>query len=303
MTMNTVRIVHKPVFCNEVLAIFHPRPGDAYIDATVNGGGHAKIILEKVGERGRVLGLDWDCGLLERLREENKKNAVNNFLLVCTNYRDLRSVAEKHGIRQVHGILFDLGFSSYQIECSGRGFSFLRDEPLDMRYHPQGGEQNAEEIINTWPCSRIEHIIAEYGEERYARKIAQNICNARRRQKISHTLTLVDIIQKSVPGGYRRGRLHPATRTFQALRIAVNRELENLTEVLPDAFTLLSPGGILIVIAFHSLEDRIVKNFFQKCRREDRGNIVTKKPLFPTHEEMRENPRARSARLRALEKK
>lgn len=295
--------MHKPVLCNEVLTMFNPQKGGIYIDATVNGGGHAKAILEKVGKHGIVLGLDWDCELLERLRKENKKNSINNFPLFCANYRDLRFVAEKHNVSHIDGILFDLGFSSEQLEFSGRGFSFLRDEPLDMRYNPQWNGQNAEEIINTWPCGMIERILHEYGEERYARRIARGICDARGHQKISRTAILVDIIQRSVPKRYRYGTLHPATRTFQAFRIAVNRELENLAQALPDALALVSPGGKLAVISFHSLEDRIVKNFFRKCTQDGKGSLMTKKPLFPAREEIIGNPRARSARLRAFIKK
>lgn len=289
--------MHKPVLLEKVLEIFNPRRGQIYIDATIDGGGHARAILEKIGAEGKLLGIDWDRELLGRLKVENPKLKVKNLILVCDNYAHIKSIAGKYNLGKVDGILFDLGFSLYHLEESRRGFSFLKNEPLDMRYNPDFNELTAEKIVNKWPPEAIENILREYGGERFSRRIARGIVGARRYKKISATAELVRIISRSVPGFYLKRRVHPATKTFQALRIAVNRELENLRKALYDSADILKPGGKIIVISFHSLEDRIVKNFFRK--NKNAFTVFTPKPVCPAKEEIKSNPRARSAKLRA----
>lgn len=289
---------HKPVLLQEVLEIFNPKPGQIYIDATINGGGHSKEILNKVGDGGKILGIDWDCQLLEKLQKANLKNLK----LVCDSYANLKDIAESVGFKKVDGILFDLGFSSYHPERSGRGFSFQKDEPLDMRYNIHSNELTAEKIVNTWNREAIENLLRAYGEEQYAGRITRGILWERKNKKIITTKKLIEVIEKNVPRRYLRGRLNPATRTFQALRIAVNKELENLEVALPQAVELLETSGKLIIISFHSLEDRIIKNFFKQKDKEKVLKILTRKPLVSSWQEVKINPRARSAKLRTAQK-
>lgn len=295
--------VHRSVLLNEVIKIFNPQPGQVYIDATVNGGGHAWAIAEKVGQSGLVLGIDRDCELIRELKANSEKSNIVNLELICDNYVNIQSVAREHHLDAVSGILFDCGFSSYHVEASRRGFSFLRDEPLDMRYDAKSHGLTAEKIINQWPGAAIEDILREYGEERYASGITRGILRARARQKISSTRELVEIVSRSVPLGALRVRIHPATRTFQALRIAVNDELSNLRKGLEGACTVLAPSGRIAVISFHSLEDRIVKTFFREMHARGITRVLTPKPIRPSRKEILQNPRARSAKLRAIEKK
>lgn len=296
-------IMHKSVLLDRVLEIFNPQPGEIYIDATINGGGHAMEIAKLVGADGKVLGIDWDFELIKKLEAESKKSEIKNITLVCDNYANLQSIIRKYNLDKISGIIFDLGFSSYHIETAQRGFSFLRDEPLDMRYNTHGNSIRAEEIINTWPRKTIETAIRDYGEERYAGRIADAICQARRSKKIYTTRELVEIIRQALFRRYKtRERIHFATRTFQALRIVVNEELLNLERVLPQAVEILIKGGKLIVISFHSLEDRMVKKFFKEMKGYGTMRILTPKTIRPTPEEIRQNPRARSAKLRAAEK-
>lgn len=299
--------MHTPVLLNEILEIFNPQPGEIYIDATVNGGGHAQAIAKKIGDEGKVIGIDWDQEIIDELQIKNQELGIKNIELACGNYIEARKIAEKFGITKVNGILFDLGFSAHHIEKSGRGFSFQRDEPLDMRYNPIQNALTAATIVNTWPAKELERIFREYGEERYARQIACAIVQNRTQKKITRTEELVRILLRGVPP--RTTRIHPATRVFQALRIAVNSELENIKTALDDAVSLLLPGGYLAVISFHSLEDRIVKDFFRE--KKEILRTLTKKPIRASEKanawaarlkEIKENPRARSARLRAAEK-
>lgn len=294
--------MHRPVLLQEVLELFHPRPGQTYIDMTVNGGGHALSIAERVRPGGRVLGIDWDTDLVRRLQVENKERGIKNVDVVCGNYARIKAIAGARRVSAVNGILFDLGFSSYHVDGSGRGFSFRTDEALDMRYHPAGDMITAEKIINHDSEKTIENIIREYGGERYARRIARAIADARKRRRITTGGDLADVIWRAVPAPYRRSRIHPATRSFQALRIAVNHELENLQIALSDATPLLGREGVMIVISFHSLEERIVKNFFKQKSQEGIFEIMTEKPMRASREELAANPRARSARLRAARK-
>lgn len=294
--------MHKPVLLNEVLEIFDPQPGQTYIDATINGGGHATAILKRIGLEGKLLGIDRDCELLERIKNKRQRIGADNLILACDNYANIKSIAREYHLDKVNGILFDLGFSSFHLEESGRGFSFLKSEPLDMRYNPNEKIPTAAEIINTWPRQAIEDILRKFGEERYAQRIADGILRRRGIKKFTATDELARIVEQSLPGRMRRGRIHPATRTFQALRIAVNRELENLTEALVDTTSLLVPHGKIAVISFHSLEDRTVKEFFKDKEKQEELSIITKKPIITSKEEIKNNPRARSAKLRAAEK-
>ncbi|MBI2451064.1 MAG: 16S rRNA (cytosine(1402)-N(4))-methyltransferase RsmH [Parcubacteria group bacterium] len=289
-------IIHQSVLGKEILEIFDPKSGENFIDATIDGGGHARMILEKIGSEGKLLGIDWDCQMIDRLEKRE------NLILECGNFANLKSIIEKNSFLNIKGVLFDLGFSSLQIEKSGRGFSFQKDEPLDMRFNPKEGI-SARDILNKYSERDLSNILWEYGEERYSRRIARAIVEARRRKRIESTFDLVEIIKKAAPRVYLYSRIHPATRTFQALRIAVNRELENISKGLEAAYEVLDKNGKIAVISFHSLEDRIVKNFFRDGSKEEMIKIITKKPIRPSEEEIIKNPRARSAKLRAAIKK
>jgi len=290
--------MHVPVLLKEVLEIFDPEPGEIFVDATINGGGHARAILEKVGPKGKVIGIEWDSELIAFLKSDAALAKAGNLTLIHANYRDIETVIP-HEIRgSAKGILFDFGYSSYHIASAGRGFSFSKDEPLDMRYDNHGAGITAKDIINEWPEDSIADLLREYGEERFASRIASRIAAARKTSAITKTFELVRIIEDAVRGP--RGRIHPATRTFQALRIRVNDELENIRNGLRGATRALRPGGIIIAISFHSLEDRIVKDFFRKMAQGGNAEIITKKPVTAAREETEQNPRARSAKLRAL---
>ena len=292
--------VHKPVLLREALEIFNPQPGQVYIDGTINGGGHASAIAERIGEDGRLLGIDWDCGLIERLERKDQEDGIRNRTLVCANYADMAAIAEDAGVSEANGVLLDLGFSSYHTDVSGRGFSFLKDEPLDMRYCAETGHETAADIVNTRSQKELEQIFRAYGEERFARRIARGIADARKKRPIIRTFELVELIKKNVGQPFRAGRVHPATRVFQGLRIAVNHELDNLRRGLDGAIPLLAKGGILAVISFHSLEDRIVKQFFRESEKRGGYYSPTKKPIVASDQEIKDNPRSRSAKLRVL---
>ena len=292
---------HIPVLLEQVIQYLKPKPGYRFIDATAGGGGHAQALAQRVAPDGKVLALDWDSRMVERLSTGLAKNIIP----VHASYTELERLVSEYGFENCDGILFDLGMSSWHIEEAGRGFSFERDEPLDMRYDTTNGEmpnQTAKDIINAWPEHDIEKILKEYGEERFDGRIARAIASARKIKPILTTFELVEIIKKAVPFAYRHGRIHFATRTFQALRIAVNHELENVRKGLDAGLRVLKPGGILAVIAFHSLEDRIVKQYFREKKREGALHIVTKKPVRADLAEIEQNRRARSAKLRIAQK-
>lgn len=300
--MKDVSDFHIPVLAKEVLKIFNPQPGEKYIDATINGGGHAKKILEKVMPNGIVVGIDWDGELIKILGEKTPEAQKNNLILICDNYANIKSIVAKYNLGQINGIIFDLGFSSYHLEKSERGFSFLKNEPLDMRYNIYENDLTAEKIINQWDEKAIEIILRDFGEERFARNIARRIVAERKTHRITTTGELVEIILRSIPGARIKTKIHPATRTFQALRIAVNDELGNIKRALRDSVDILSSGAKIAVISFHSIEDRIVKNFFQETEKTGILRRLTKKPVRAADEEIQDNPRARSARLRAVER-
>jgi len=289
-------MTHIPVLQKEVLKCLDPKPNENFIDCTIGEGGHSAAIIEKNGPEGKILGIEIDAELYQKLMAAKLKNRL---ILVNDSFVNLKEIVGKEDFKKVQGILFDLGMSSWHLEKSGRGFSFLKKEPLDMRYNPQN-PLTAGKIVNYWSAQEIEKILREYSQERFAKRIAREIVEERKNKPIQTTFQLVEIIKKSVPKNYERGRMHPATRTFQALRIAVNDELANLKKVLPQALKILEIGGRLVIISFHSLEDRIVKNFLREHSDGLFGcKILTKKPTTPSQEEIKINPRARSAKLRA----
>lgn len=284
---------HEPVMVAEVLRFLEPGPGKTIVDATVGTGGHAEAILEHGAD---LVGIDRDPYALEIARERLLRFG-KRVRLVQGDFRDLEGILAGLGVGMVDGVLFDLGMSSLQLEDPERGFSFLRDGPLDMRMDPSQ-PLTAHEIVNRWPEREIARILREYGEERYARRIAREIVRSR---PIETTTRLAEIVARCYPPGRRR--IHPATRTFQALRIAVNDELSALREGLLGAIRSLRPGGVVVAISFHSLEDRIVKHTFRQRWIAGEVEILTKKPLVPSDEEIRRNPRARSAKLRAARRR
>ncbi|MEM2092975.1 MAG: 16S rRNA (cytosine(1402)-N(4))-methyltransferase RsmH [Candidatus Bathyarchaeia archaeon] len=291
--------MHFPVMLDEVIRFLDPKPGENFVDCTVGEGGHALAILDRNRPDGRVLGIDLSPEVLQRLRAAVEgTDYAGRLLLVHGNFSNLKSIVDNCGFSMISGVLFDLGFSAWHIEQSGRGFSLWRDEPLDMRYDPQGS-LTAEAILNFWSVKDIERILRVYGEERFYRRIAREIVTSR---PLKTTMDLVMAVERATPRWYHRRRIHFATRTFQALRIAVNNELENLKTALPQALEVLDRGGRLIVLSFHSLEDRIVKNFMKAKAEEGLLKVLTKKPLSPSMMEVKRNPRSRSARLRAAVK-
>lgn len=294
-------MIHTPVLLEEVIQFFEPFPGGRFIDATVGYGGHTFAILERI-PGSRVLGIDADASALAFCEEERKRRGISSDRLTLAqgNFRAIDALAYAHEFVWVNGILLDLGVSSGELDDPSRGFSFMHEGPLDMRFDVRSGV-TAADIVNQWSETALEKIIREYGEERQARRIAAAIVTERKRQAITTTTALADVITR-LPG-MRKGKIHPATRTFQALRIVVNDELGALRDTLPRALALLAPRGRMVTIAFHSLEDRIVKEFAKEMARvEKRARILTKHVLQASREEKQRNPRSRSAKLRALEK-
>ena len=290
--------MHVPVLKEKVIEYLEPKPNENFVDCTIGQGGHAIAILEKTGPRGKVLGLDQDSAFLSQLRQTIQKTYKNRLILAEGNFAHITAIAQQEKFRPVRGILFDLGFSSLHIEESKRGFSFAKQEPLDMRYS-LSNPLTAEKIVNYWSKTDLERILKEYGEERFAKEIAQAIAEQRSQSPIVKTTQLVKIIEEATPRWYHKKRMHPATKTFQALRIAVNQELENIKQALPQAVELLGPAGRIAVISFHSLEDKIVKNFF---KTHPSLAMITKKPITPSYLEQKANPRSRSAKLRVASK-
>ena len=297
-------MIHTPVLLQEVLHYLAPQPNENFIDATFGFGGHSFEILKRNGPRGKVLGLDVDAESLAQARQFKKDECVQygeRLQLVNANFNNLAEVAKQENFSPVNGILMDLGMSSWQIEQSGRGFSFLRDEPLNLAMG-SNSDLTAAIILNQWSEQAVKTILRDFGEERFAGLIARRLIEARRQSPLNTTFDLVDIIKQAVPQRFQHQRIHPATRTFQALRIAVNDELANLKHGLESGLEILAPGGRLAVISFHSLEDRIVKHFFREQKQLGKLNILTKKPVIPTEDEISVNNRSRSAKLRAIAK-
>lgn len=294
--------VHRPVLLQEVIDGLNLKSGGVYIDGTLGGGGHTKAICQKA-EGSSILAIDADGEAIERAENYLADSSCKIIFVQSANHL-IDQIARKHEIEKVDGILLDLGMSSDQIDISGRGFSFQRDEPLQMNMKSELGEEDltAWEIVNTWKEESIADILWGYGGERFSRRIAKAIVDARHHKKIETTFELVEIIKKAVPIFYQKRKTHPATKTFQALRITVNNEIENLKITLEKSFNLLNHNGRIAVVTFHSLEDKVVKNFFRDLKKNNKAKIITKKPITPSKGEIMDNPRARSSKLRIIEK-
>ncbi len=306
---------HKSVLLQESIEGLKIKPKGTYVDGTLGGGGHAWEICRRLSEEGRFIGIDQDesaiCAATERLLEFQDKVTI-----VRSNFSEMPSVLQELGVEKVDGILLDLGVSSYQLDTVERGFTYRVDAPLDMRMDMRQSA-TAADLVNQLEEMELFHIIRDYGEEKFAKNIAKHICVERKKKRIETTGELVEIIDHAIPAKVRKGGGHPAKRTFQAIRIALNRELEVLENSLDRMIKLLNPGGRICVITFHSLEDRIVKNIFRKnenpctcpsdfpvcvCGKKPTGQVVTRKPLLPSEREQRENTRAKSAKLRIFER-
>lgn len=307
--------VHASVLPAEVLAYLAPRSGGVYVDGTLGGGGHSRLILEASAPDGVLIGFDRDPSALAAAGERLSSYG-DRVRLVRGNYGEMAEALNNLGIDAVDGFLLDIGVSSHQLDTAERGFSFQTDAPLDMRMDPDAGT-TAATLVNELAEDELARIIRDYGEERWAKRVASFIAKARQEKEIESTLQLVDIVKGAIPRGAWEERIHPATRTFQALRIAVNDELGSLERGLAAGIELLAPGGRGVVISFHSLEDRIVKNTFRRyaqgctcpkdfprcvCGGKPRLRILTGRPVVAGEAEVAENPRARSAKLRAVEK-
>ena len=295
--------MHKPVLLHEAVEALGLSEGKVFLDGTLGSGGHSAEVATLYGEKVTIIGLDRDQDALRRSGEKLRNLHAKHFLKL-KSFREMDEALEEVGVSSVDAILLDLGISSNQIEESGRGFTFQKDEPLLMTMKENPGEEDltARKILNTFSEETLELIIRGFGEEKYSRKIARAIVERREEKPFETTSDLVETIMGAVPAFYERGRINPATRTFQALRIATNEELTALEEGLAKGFEALSPGGRFAVISFHSLEDRIVKNFFRDKAREGKAKLINKKPITASEEEIRSNPRSRSAKLRIIEK-
>jgi 16S rRNA (cytosine1402-N4)-methyltransferase len=306
---------HQSVLPEEVIQYLDIKPAGIYVDATIGGAGHALRIAAKLNESGFLIGIDQDQEAIT-VAKERLQQVKPKVELIHRNFVNLAAILKELKIVEVDGILFDLGVSSPQLDEEERGFSYKYDAPLDMRMD-QSQPFSAAHLVNTASVAELTKILWEYGEERWSKRIAQFIDKDRRDKRIETTGELAEIIKKAIPAGARRNGPHPARRTFQALRIAVNRELEVLQGVLDQSLAILKPGGRIVVISFHSLEDRIVKTTFNKwakgcqcpkevlicrCGQLPKVQVVTKKPVLPSKEEMLKNPRARSSKLRTAEK-
>lgn len=292
-------MIHETVLLHESIEGLAIKKGDVYLDGTLGSAGHALLACQSGA---RVVGIDQDEDAL--IRATSRLQDTCEASLVRNSYRNLDIVLDELHIEKVHALLLDLGLSSDQFETSGRGFTFRKDEPLLMTFKKVTTPEDltAQEIVNNWDESNIADIIFGYGEERYARRIAKKIVEARAKKPIETTFELVDIIKKATPWSYHFGKIHPATRTFQALRITVNDEIGALKDGLVKGFDRLESKGRMAIISFHSIEDRIVKHFFKQKSDEGVAVLITKKPIVPSDEEVKRNPRSRSAKLRIIEK-
>ena len=310
-----MEFVHKSVLLNETIDGLNIQPDGIYVDGTLGGGGHAYEVCRRLGDKGSIVGIDQDAAAVEaagnRLKDFGEKVTI-----VRSNYCDMKSKLHELGIDKVDGIVLDLGVSSYQLDTAERGFSYREDAPLDMRMDTRQ-KMTARDIVNDYEEMELYRVIRDYGEDKFAKNIAKHIVAARKEKTIETTGKLTEIIRASIPMKYQKKSGHPAKRTFQAIRIELNRELEVLKDSLDDMIDLLNPGGRLCIITFHSLEDRIVKSAFRKnenpctcpsdfpvcvCGKVSKGSILTRKPILPSEEEMEENSRAKSAKLRIFER-
>ena len=281
----------------EVMTFLRCEPGRTYVDATLGGGGHASEILKRTAPDGVLIGMEWDEDALSEATRALKPFG-DRVRIVRENFIQLPNLMRDES---VDGILLDLGLSSIQLEKEGRGFSFRGDSPLDMRMD-QRMDQTAADLVNRLSSDELEHIISHYGEERWAKRIAEAIVQQREREPIRTTEALRKVVYRTIPKRFHSRRIDPATRTFQALRIRVNEELENLKKILDTGWKILKRGGRICVISFHSLEDRMIKQTFRRLEKEGEMRILTKKPVTPSEEEQKENPRSRSAKLRCAER-
>ena len=292
--------MHQPVMLNEAVTYLNLKKGGVVLDATIGGGGHAREILKRITPGGRLIGIDADVAAL-KITEETLKDFNRPFKLINNNFKNLDHILKREGIVSLDAILLDIGMSSYQIEDHARGFSMKSDSRLDMRMDPRL-KISAYDIVNRYRERDLSEMIKRFGEERYHNRIARSISEERAKKPIETAYELASVIRRAVGFKYRTSRIDPATRTFQAIRIAVNDELASLEEGLKQAISWLKSGGRISVIAFHSLEDRIVKNLFRGYAKLGILKILTKKPERPSQGEVASNPRARSARLRAAER-
>ena len=306
--------VHKSVLLNECIDGLKIKPNGIYVDGTLGGAGHSSEIIKKLSAQGKLIGIDRDEDALKAAKERLKE--YSNVIYYHGNHDDIKEILEDLNIEKVDGILLDLGVSSYQLDERNRGFSYLGENVLDMRMD-KTQKLDAKIVVNNYKEEELAKIIYDYGEERFSRQIAKNICIERKKQEITTTKQLVDIIEKSIPAKFRSKDSHPAKRTFQAIRIEVNDEIKPLYQTVLNSIECLKPGGRLCIITFHSLEDRAVKNAYIDaegkcicppglpyctCGAIKRGKIITKKPILPTKEEMKNNSRSKSAKLRIFEK-
>jgi 16S rRNA (cytosine1402-N4)-methyltransferase len=297
--------MHKPVLLKEVITTLDIQSSDKVVDGTLGGGGYFREICKLVGKEGLVIGLDQDDSVIQKMEETiSQLDNQCEIKLINENFRYLDKVLSSLNIENVDKIVFDLGISSDQLDDSGRGFSFQRDESLFMTLKKNLTENDltAQEIVNDWEKSSLIDIISGYGEERFTRKIVDGIVEARKQKRIETTFELVEIIKKSVPNWYQSQKIHFATKTFQALRIAVNDEILSLQDGLEKGWDCLSQKGRMVVVSFHSKEDRVVKRFFKDKKLKQAGILIVKKPIVPTRDEVKDNSRSRSAKLRVIEK-
>ena len=305
---------HIPVLLNECIENLAIKPDGIYVDGTLGGAGHSFYIAKSLSSKGKLIGIDKDQDAIDVAKQ--KLAEFKNIEYVKDNHDNIKKILQNLGIEKVDGILLDLGVSSYQLDEATRGFSYMSDSKLDMRMD-KSQKLTAEYVVNNYKEEDLARIIFEYGEEKFSRRIAKNICEYRKNKMIETTTELVEIIEKSIPGS-NKTKGHPAKRTFQAIRIEVNNEIKPLYNTIVDSIDCLKPKGRLCVITFHSLEDRAVKNAFVNCEgrctcpkdlpycvceKQEKGKIITKKPILPTREEMEQNTRSKSAKLRVFEKK
>ncbi len=308
-----MKFEHKPVMLQECIEGLQIKPNGIYVDGTMGGAGHSIEIVKRLSSDGRLIGIDRDEEALNASKERLAE--YKNVTYIHDNHDNIKEILQKLGINQVDGILLDLGVSSYQLDERNRGFSYLGENELDMRMD-KSQDLTAKRVVNYYPEKELANIIYEYGEERFSRQIAKNICNYRKEKTINTTKELVDIIEKSIPKS-KQNDGHPAKRTFQAIRIEVNNEIKPLYNTVKDCIDCLKPKGRLCIITFHSLEDRAVKNAYIEakgkctcpsdlpycvCGAKTLGKIITKKPMIATEEEQEENSRSKSAKLRIFEK-
>ena len=305
---------HKSVLLNEVIESLNIKSDGYYVDGTLGGGGHALEVVKRL-ESGKLIGIDRDSDAI-KAATQRLNDYINNVIIIRDNYVNIENILKRENIGKVDGIYIDLGVSSYQLDTAERGFTYRFDAPLDMRMDDRN-ELKASDIVNDYSESELFHIIRDYGEDRFAKNIAKHIVEYRNKKRIETTFELVDIIKASIPMKIQVTGGHPAKRTFQAIRIELNKELEVLTDSLDVMIDLLKPGGRLSVITFHSLEDRIVKQAFKKaespcicpkkfpvcvCGNKSKGRVITRKAILPSEEELEENSRSKSAKLRVFEK-